>query len=244
MKYYHKQIWTYWSLSAPIKWLRTKAGLENPYALSSEDWDEHRKACKEKAPFVEWFTNSFVNKVQRIVRIPLNLVYSVKVYYKNCKGNTHVLDGGLKKGVWYDLPYRIQHCLFNELVKYVEQEKGLEHLEWELGLVYNEEWGVNKDDPKYGTLTDQALSAAEQKALYSWWKYERPTRIDPHDASGLTAYYEQQRKEGKSLLHLANGKDEDWKEMHDKCSEMELQYSQEDDSMLLRLIKIKDSLWS
>lgn len=109
-------------------------------------------------------------KLQNVVMFPLDLIYSARIYFKNSKGNTHVLDGGLEKGQWYDLTYRIPHCLFSELEKFIEKEKGLETHESEKTLTFNEDWGVKPDDENYGKLTHQALAAIEQQEIYDWWK--------------------------------------------------------------------------
>jgi len=124
---------------------------------------------KQRLSMRKGFYESVANKLQDIVMFPLDLIYSVKIHFKNLKGNTHVLDGGLEKGTWYDLCYRIPRCLFYELEKFIEQEKGLETHEWEKTLTHNDNW-VSKDDPKYGTLTNQALAAIEQQEIYDWWK--------------------------------------------------------------------------
>jgi len=71
--------------------------------------------------------------------------HSARIYFKNSQGNTHILDGGLEKGQWYDLTERIPLCLFNELEKFIEKEKGLEIHEWEKTLTFDEGWGVEPD---------------------------------------------------------------------------------------------------
>jgi len=38
---------------------------------------------------------------------------------------------------------------------------------------------VDKKDPHFGKPTSQALAAQETLALYTWWKEERPKRLDP-----------------------------------------------------------------
>lgn len=204
MKFYHKPR-GYWCLSKFAKWLRVKAGLSNPSALSWEDWKLHKQECKAKAPFIYWLTNKGFNKIQNILHYPADLIYSIKVYFKNVKGNTHVLEGGLEKGVWYDLCSRIPACLFYELDKFITQEKGLETLEWEKSLVFDESWGVEKNDPRYGTLTQQALNAIEQEEIWSWWKESKDIEVD----------YDQEEA-----------------------------YHEKEEEMLIRLIKIRHSLWT
>jgi hypothetical protein len=149
-----------------------------------------------------------IDKLQDVVMFPSDLSYSIRIYFKNSKGNTHVLDGGLEKGQWYDLTYRIPHCLFSELEKFIEKEKekGLETHEWEKTLTLDEDWGVKPDDEKYGKLTHQALAAIEQQEIYDWWK--------------------------------AN-KDRDYTSLEDEDV-----YNTKEEEMLIRLIKIRGSLWT
>lgn len=204
MKFYRKAR-GYWSLSRFAKRLNTLAGIENPQFLTMGGWEEHHKASKEKAPFTYWLTRSFLNKLQDFLFYPSNLIYSVKVYIKNVKGNTHVLDGGLNKGQWYDLTYRIPRCLFTELENYIENEKGLETLAWEKTLMLDEDWGVDKDNPSYGKPSHQALAAIEQEEIYLWWK----------SVKGEDVAFDQEEA-----------------------------YQEKETEMLIRLIKIRGSLWT
>ena len=137
---------------------------------------------------------------------PSDLYHSIRIYFNNSKGNTHVLDGGLEKGQWYDLTYRIPHCLFFELDKFITQEKGLETHEWEKNLTYNEDWGILPDHPKYGLLTDQAKGAIEQDEIWNWWK---------------------------------GNKDKEFVDL-----DKESAYIEKETEMLVRLIKIRNSLWT
>lgn len=63
----YKHRLNYWSLSPLAKYLRTRAGLTNPSALTMEEWDDHRDECKQKAPITNWVTNKGFNKAQDIV---------------------------------------------------------------------------------------------------------------------------------------------------------------------------------
>lgn len=144
-----------------------------------------------------------VDKLQGICMFPSDLYHSIRVYFKNSKGNTHVLDGGLEKGQWYDLTYRIPHCLFFELDKFITQEKGLETHEWEKTLTYDEDYGIGPDHELYGKLTDQAKSAIGQDEIWNWWK-----------------------------------------ENKDKAEFGDVEYQKQEEEMLIRLIKIRGSLWT
>jgi hypothetical protein len=196
MKFYKRGRYTYWS-NADIfsRFIQKRAAFT---LKNAEDFDKFRA----ETPKLE----CFIDKLQDIVMLPSDLVYSVRIYFKNRKGNTHVLDGGLNRGEWYDLVYRIPHCLFSELEKFIEKEKGLDVHEWEKTLPFNENWAVKPDDERYGKLTHQAIAAIEQQEIYDWWK--------------------------------AN------KDKKDVDFENEDTYLKEEEEMLIRLIKIRNSLWT
>ena len=136
-------------------------------------------------------------------------------------------------------------------VQWRSPEAGLHHLAWEMELK-NIEW-VDPTDPIYGTPTPQATSAKEQLALYYWWKHVRPHRTDPHDYSGWNDYCEERRL----AVEAAGGEDSDYifsedppkdkertRKMLDLCHQLEENYAKEDEEMLIRLIKVRQHLWT
>lgn len=197
MKFHRKTRMTYWSHSKLFSWMMPE---ETKQAFTFEMLKEQIATGVDKTPKIE----RVVDFIQNTVMFPSDLIYSVRTHFKNVKGNTHVLDGGLNKGQWYDLTYRIPQCLFYELEKFIEKEKGLETHEWEKTIVYNEDYGLTPEDEDYGVLTPQALAAIEQDEIYKWWK-ENKDKTDRFDG-------------GK--------------------------YKEEETEMLIRLIKIRDSLWT
>lgn len=161
MKFHKKYRNSYWSDSKLLSWMIPKKEHKPFYSV-----DEVMERLKVKNPLAE----RVIDKLQDILMLPLDLIYSIKVHLKNCKGNTHVLSAGLEKGQWYDLTYRIPVCLFSELEKFIEQEKGLETHKWEMKLTLNEGWGVQPDSENYGKPSYQALAAIEQNEIYLWWR--------------------------------------------------------------------------
>lgn len=126
-----------------------------------------------------------------------------------------------------------------------DADGGLKHLQWECELKHNEEW-VKPDDPLYNKPTPQAISAREKRDLYLWWKNIRPQRLDPMDASGLSNYYEKMRNDGRELFGN-NKTDEEriiWNTLSNQCQSIEKMYDEEDERNLIRLIKIRQSLWT
>jgi hypothetical protein len=157
----------------------------------------------------------------------------------------HVICSGkewkIYKNPWYRSVFRVWRC----------SEAGVAHLNWAAGLKHDEEWD-NKNDPSFGQPTSQALAAQEILALYRWWKDERSKRPDPMDASGLSSYYDERQKAAEiagdeplwSSL-LVNEKDSElYRKMSDICHQMEKEQDEEDTAMLIRLVKIRHSMWT
>ena len=132
-------------------------------------------------------------------------------------------------------------------------EAGLVYLDWASGLKHDEDW-IDKNDPTYGQPTFQALAAQETRALYNWWKNERPNRPDPHDVSGWRSYCDERRIKAElrgddsELCMFDTDTDEidkkGKKNILDICHDMEKDHDEEDTAMLIRLVKVRRSLWT
>jgi hypothetical protein len=131
-------------------------------------------------------------------------------------------------------------------------EAGISHLSWEAELVYGDGDGVRSDDPLYGTPTTQALSAQETLTLYHWWKDVRPLRPDPDQESGWAQLLEQRRAARGNELYSILDDFED-RTPHDQeessrritlSHDIERKYHDEDTNMLVRLVRLRQSLWT
>ena len=131
-------------------------------------------------------------------------------------------------------------------------QAGLDNLDWQRKLVFGEDWGSKPEDENFGKPTHQANKAQEILDLYTWWTVERPKRVDPHDASGWTAYCDEKRDEkdedGESFGLFRDEKTPEEKErvskMLDECHKIEAAHEQEDEDMMIRLIKVRHGLWT
>jgi hypothetical protein len=126
-------------------------------------------------------------------------------------------------------------------------DAGIEHLIWASGLKIDESMGADPTSENYGAPTGQALGAQEILALYRWWKVERPKRPDVYDASGWSTYCEQRREKGHDFFDLEDKSEEEAdtsRKALDRIQEMEKAYDDEDEAMMIRLIKVRDSLWT
>lgn len=127
------------------------------------------------------------------------------------------------------------------------RESGLEYLNWAGELRMDDSWGLEPGDKKYGKLTPQAKYAREIKELYLWWTEVYPNRPDPYDSSGYSEVCEKIRLANDGELFM-DTKDPKLKKQKDRAHKLlykiEQQYEKEDTEMLIRLIKVRHSLWT
>jgi hypothetical protein len=122
-------------------------------------------------------------------------------------------------------------------------QAGLDNLEWQINLT--QDW-LDDDHPDRNKPSPQSENAREILALYRWWTEVYPNRPDPMEASGWSAYCERRRQDG-NLLDFEDRTDEEREESSrilDKSHEIEAAQEQEDEEMLIRLIRIRKSLWT
>ncbi len=124
-------------------------------------------------------------------------------------------------------------------------QAGLDHLDWAMTLT-NSDW-CTPEDPEYGKPTGQAERAKEIKELYLWWTVTYRNRPDPYDASGWSEYCEKTRLLNDGRL-FGSKKTPELEELstrsHELLQKIEADYAAEDEAMMIRLIKARDSLWT
>ena len=133
-------------------------------------------------------------------------------------------------------------------------QAGLDNLKWQSELVWKED-ECEPGSPNIGKPTYQAEKALEILALYKWWTEVYRNRPDPHDASGWSEYCDLKRNiaeergaDGFSAMFSTKGETKELRKMADtalkKLRKIEEQYEREDEQMMIRLIKIRNSLWT
>lgn len=276
----------YWSCSKFADWLR---GTNKLKAGTADEWNDWQKLARVKK-IRYWLAEEGLDILQDLFMWPADQYNNLRNYLNNrFVARMHALTASsLKPGQWHEFDTRMLHCLFDELVNFVEidlawmtvvfsdeqrkkyqlpwwrrwklwrrwrcPEAGMEHLKWASELAYDENNFASPGDENYGKPTPQAVAAQETMVLYQWWKHARPARPDPMEASGWSAHCdaarEKARGEGDTLFTdiLSNKKSKKQqqkeKEMLDRMNEIEKQYDDEDTEMLIRLIKIRKSLWT
>ena len=126
-------------------------------------------------------------------------------------------------------------------------EAGIDYLKWASSLTWGDDEFLDKDDERYGKPTHQAKAAKEILELYTWWKDIRPNRPDPYEVSGWSNICERRRVDyPDEFLPEERTKKErtESKKALDKLRKLEAQYDKEDEAMMIRLIKIRESLWT
>ena len=214
--------------------------------------------------------------MQDFVTWPVRKLYDVKYYINNrWVSKTHALTSNLKVGKWHEFDTRILHCLFDELVNFVEIEQashhiawdaetrkkhqapwyasgwfkwrtwrcadaGIEHLVWASSLTSND-W-IDEGHADWDKPSQQAIAAQETLALYYWWTQTYPARVDAMAASGWTEHCNaNSKKDGQYHFGSSCAKSQ---ALLKKTHEIEAAYEAEDEEMLIRLIKLRKSLWT
>lgn len=252
----------HWSGSAPFEYLRSLFGFKKPTALQWGEWDDWEKKTKAEHPIGWWMTEKLPDYLERVPETFVDPFYAISYYIRNrWHRQTHVLPTGFKPGTYHDLSERLLHGMMQSLVDFVEVEKawmqyifhddkvklgrggrsieaGMAHLNWESTL----------DSPElevHERSNQQAETARETIALYDWWKNIRPNRPDPYDATGWSDFCDEQIGE---ILDERIERSEEYhtksREITQKMREMEDAYNNEDEQMLMRLVKIRLHLWT
>lgn len=127
-------------------------------------------------------------------------------------------------------------------------QAGLDNLEWQSKLIMDQSYGVSPTDPNFGKPTPQAEKAIEILALYHWWTETYRNRPDAHDASGWSAVSEQIRAENGGKFSLRETKNKSLRSAQNRAikraNQIEKFYEKEDEAMMIRLIRIRNSLWT
>ena len=272
----------YWSCSRFADWVR---GAPKGGAKTAKEWDAWHRMSKKTHPTRYWIAETALDSIQNFIYLPIDIYDEIRYYISNrFTVRTHTLTSNLERGKWYEFDRRLLHCLFDELVNFVEIEQAYHYLAWnaderkkynlpsrfvrtftqwrcpEAGIKYlewastltDEEW-LDEDSKHLSKPTDQALAAIETLELYKWWKEIYPNRPDKYEVSGWHELCESRRERSKdnddSHLFFLEGdqSEEDQQKTKlalDAMNDIELKYEQEDTEMLIRLIKIRKSLWT
>lgn len=128
-------------------------------------------------------------------------------------------------------------------------QAGLDNLEWQRNLKYDNEYpGMDVEEKHKGKPTPQAVNAQEILDLYTWWTQTYRNRPEPMEASGWSAYCEAERLANGGRLRFNGDKSPELAKMSKaamkKLQKIEADYEKEDEQMMIRLIKVRQGLWT
>ena len=260
----------YWSCSKLADKIR---GTKKLHSGTSTEWNEWNDTAQKKHPRRYWIAEELLDDIQDFITWPTRKLYDIKYYMNNrWVSKSHAMTANrsdVKPGEWCDLPERMLLCLFNELVNFVEVELAWKHIAWsddDVRKKYHTPWyatgwfrwrtwrcreaGIDDLNWQANLSGDegglnQAKNAKEILALYNWWTFDRKNRPDPYDESGWSEYCETRRS--CRLLDIDNEDEVERQRTRkhlDKLHELEEQYRIEDEDMTIRLIRVKDALWT
>ncbi len=234
-----------------------------PDAASMEEWEVWNNNAKKSK--LKWF---FADTIPSWFSVTFSYRYTnftSKLKSKYIRKHNLIRINSLKDDEWYNTDTRMMHGMFGLLVDFVELEKahmqvifseedaprymrkanyrngdlGLKYLDWEISL--GKEGGMN-----------QSKNAKQIKALYLWWKYERPLRTELMDVKGsmgisTNEFYSDTYDDAISFTALGRKIDKNpelYKDVNEAYNNAEKKYEKEDEQMLTKLIKIRKSLWT
>jgi hypothetical protein len=241
--------------------------INKPDYATSEEWTAWDHQFETRHPILYPIVEDWLDKFQDVVMFPYDVFDSVRIYFRNrFATRTHLMDTKLAPGEWHETDERMLHGMFEALVDFVEVEKanmwincqpddvvinkrsrwlrwsenrspeyGVEYLQWEINLVNDGQHDINM-------CNRQSVNAQEQLDLYNWWKVIRPARPDPYEVTGWNELND------KLPLNSTTAYDREVsqqiREASIKVGELEEQWHDEDNKMLIRLINIRRSLWT
>ena len=246
-----------------VEALRKRFGIDKPQWAGLGEWVEINDRIRREHPVGWFFTETLPDCIEAVHDFITAPYYKTRYYIRNrFYRRTHVLRTDCPVGKYWDTDERILTAMANAVIDFVEIELAFKS-RWcvteesktavwkdgrcpELGLKYLE-WEMTLDDQlldENERSDAQAASAREIRAIYDWAK-ARPNRPDPHDASGWSEYCAKypyswkQKPEDETLEQRAEAD-----AALVKTREIEKQYDDEDEAMLIRIVKVRQRLWS
>lgn len=157
-----------------------------PKSATIDEWELIAMEFKLKYPFRFWLNDTLPWMFGRYISRPVkDVCYWLRTHIYN---RYHILDIRDKKNGyawgWIDTDNALLFACFALLVKYVEQEKPFEVLNWD----WNEE---------------QSQAGKEIRALYDWWKVRRPAKLKELETL-MVSNYERYKIENDELDKVEN----------------------------------------
>lgn len=257
----------YWSCTLFADWLLSLVNLKKPTSETSSGWKNWNELTQKTHPIIYWIVEELLDNIQEVVLFPYDVYNTIRIYLlRRYITPTHIINTKLTPGVWHETEEVMLYGMFETLVNFIEVEKahmnqyckpaidkvwyqrfrglrwgenrsaidGLEYLEWEMSLV--------TEDGNH--FTRQAESAREQYELYNWWKNIRPYRPDAYEVTGWNGVNDKLPAISMWDLETTTIERDEMMRKSQAVNDLEEVWDKEDTEMLVRLIRIRQSLWT
>lgn len=212
--------------NAKWEYPKTKFGkIPVPAALQGGDWRKWRKDIKSKYP-IRYFLQETIPKYFR------SKIYNIKhgyywplIHKYHPKYKYHIIKTDLKPG-YYDPDTRITHSIFSIFSEFMKYNIENKVVNWEADELHSNFW-------------------AEANEIYDWLINVRPFREKIFDKEHP---YPKIPEEIDILeLHEEEHKNKPFAIEAKKCTQLNLEakekWKEEDEEMMIRIIKIRQFLW-
>lgn len=223
---------TYWSCTKFADWVRG-----NPHPAVDEGCNSWHKKIRY------WLAEDGLDGLQNIINWPMDRLKDTRSYVMNrWIDKTHALTSHLKRGQWHEFDTRLLHSAFDSLVDFVEVEKALDWMAW-----YDEGKKCRVYRPVFRSSSWRCPTAGI--ACLEWeshlkcdgedWRddpnYGKPTHqaLRAQETYALYTWWKEERP-----------KRQDPRRILDLCHKMEQEQTDEDTTMLIRLVKLRSDLWT
>lgn len=207
---------------------------------------------------LEQLSTNYSKLKEKIEDTILDVIAKCKNITDWCRYRTlrkyHIVDTKLEPG-YHESDTLVMHSVFSILVDFVEMQKAWMYvITEEYDDVYSKLSWFERDFRKfrsvqYGiaylnweiteTSGRQSEAAQEILDLYTWWTLTRPQRVDPFAIYHIDTFAIDSliSKKSEEELKKVSAQYKNIQKLEDK-------YEKEDEKMMIRLIKVRKSLWT
>jgi hypothetical protein len=212
---------------------------------TADEWVDYAKRKKAMGGFlyhlaetIDWLESFFY-------RWSRTLYYDPRFWIKNMfiHPRWYIRAKTLEVGQWYDLDTSMLHINMQMVVDFIEGEK--DGYPWELAEMdkfINNQPSQIEVDFKDGIPQRQYEDMKEVWEIYEWWQ-NYPKRQKEIDA--IYGEIPERKQESDCSLEMFSKENMDIsRPYHDRIHKLEEKLEQEEEEMLIRLMKVRKSLWT
>jgi hypothetical protein len=209
---------------------------------------------KPKHVIRSWLVNGFIERSNVLqTKLPFGQYYEIdyRMLHANFETLVTFVESELAWGEfsWNNESVKYKNYTKNPFKQWRCPEAGLDKLKWEMELKYTSDYFPRvADNDLLGKPTPQAESAREKWILYHWWKNSYSEMSDPHER--WHKFNDEMRKKyNESFISLCDShrtkeEKEYGAELFKKAQIEEIRVESEIDEMLIRLMKIRRTMWT